>query len=710
MRKVGATVLAVPVIVAFYVASLRGRGGAHRLLAALGAAAVVAIVAIASLPPAPSVAVPASVPTPVTAQLLDAVRTGHPVTAPIEVKFDSPMDAASVAGALRVSPDSAINVTWDAAGRQLTIAPMAHWQPDTLYTVTIDTSARSEQGGRLDNPVRAVVLTTRAGTAAIAASASVKGHARTDAAITIHLDRPVPLAALRAALRTEPAIDGKLQAGATAADYTFTPNAALRPATAYRISLTGLVDADGVPFATTPSITVSTVNAPTVVRFRPFDKSQKVDRASLLSVRFTESMDHASTAKAFTVTAAGKRVAGTTVWAEKSHVLVFRPSAPLAYGTTVVMSVGPAATSRAGVPVQAASATFRVVPKPAPAAKPKPAHTGGAGSVKRQPISHSGGSGAVAGSWHAVESYYLRLMNCTRTGGWVDVRRIVLLAGWPECEATRAQREHLCARLAALCEATRDQQPVRPLHRRNAGRPPAARRLQQLPLGREPRLPVGQPVRRRPRLAPVLPERAAIQRRPLQEPDERPVRPRRDRRLGLARSRPAGHRLLSPLIATPGTREDHRTGDHRAVTIRAALGEHRVVIRNVVIHASSEQPLMADLYDLPSADDAGLLCTNLRMMDGKRPVFIDQIESTFFFPYHVIRFLEIPQAAAAGAARRGRRRDPEANDEPRELAAPEAESLLPIVLGASSEMSGGVDDPDIDIEIDEEFLQRVRDI
>ncbi len=419
MRKVGATVLAVPVIVAFYVASLRGRGGAHRLLAALGAAAVVAIVAIASLPPAPSVAVPASVPTPVTAELLDAVRTGHPVTAPIQVKFDSPMDAASVAGALRVSPDSAINVTWDAGGRQLTIAPMAHWQPDTLYTVTIDTSARSEQGGRLDSPVRAVVLTTKAGTAAIAATTSVKGHARTDTKITIHLDRPVPMAALRAALRTEPAIAGNLEAGATTADYTFTPNAALRPATAYRISLAGLVDTDGVPFATAPSVTVSTVGAPTVVRFRPFDKSQKIDRASLLSVRFTESMDHASTAKAFTVTAGGKRVAGTTAWAEKSHVLVFRPSAPLAYGATVVMSVGPAATSRAGVPVQAASATFRVVPKPTPAPKPKATHTGGSGNPKRQPISHSGGSGAVAGSWHAVEAYYLRLMNCTRTGGWV---------------------------------------------------------------------------------------------------------------------------------------------------------------------------------------------------------------------------------------------------------------------------------------------------
>jgi hypothetical protein len=144
--------------------------------------------------------------------------------------------------------------------------------------------------------------------------------------------------------------------------------------------------------------------------------------------------------------------------------------------------------------------------------------------------------------------------------------------------------------------------------------------------------------------------------------------------------------------------------------MRACLGEHHRVIRNVVIHAANEQPLMVDLFELPSAADVGLLCTNLRSMDGKRPIFIDQIESTFFFPYHVIRFLEIPQAAAAGAARRGRRRDPEANDEPRELAAPEAESLLPIVLGASSEAGGGVDDADIDIEIDEEFLQRVRDI
>ncbi|MEI7745485.1 MAG: hypothetical protein WCK58_17245, partial [Chloroflexota bacterium] len=69
------------------------------------------------------------------------------------------------------------------------------------------------------------------------------------------------------------------------------------------------------------------------------------------------------------------------------------------------------------------------------------------------------------------------------------------------------------------------------------------------------------------------------------------------------------------------------------------------MIRNVVIHMANEQPLLADLFDLPSPADAGLVCTNVRQIDGKKPIFIDSRESTFFFPYHIIRFLEMPPAS-----------------------------------------------------------------
>ena len=140
------------------------------------------------------------------------------------------------------------------------------------------------------------------------------------------------------------------------------------------------------------------------------------------------------------------------------------------------------------------------------------------------------------------------------------------------------------------------------------------------------------------------------------------------------------------------------------------------MIRNVCIHVENEQPLLADLYDLPTSADAGLLCTNVRTIDGKRPVFIDQAGSTFFFPYHVVRFLEIPERAMAGRRVTNARRAPDAraaggaepvDDEPLDGDDGEDDaSLLPIAVGAPEEP----DAEDLELEIDEGFLQRIRDI
>jgi hypothetical protein len=152
------------------------------------------------------------------------------------------------------------------------------------------------------------------------------------------------------------------------------------------------------------------------------------------------------------------------------------------------------------------------------------------------------------------------------------------------------------------------------------------------------------------------------------------------------------------------------------------------VIRNVCIHVSNEQPLMADLYELPSADDAGLVCTNVRSMDGKRPVFIDAIGSTFFFPYHIVRFLEIPEAEmaahrASGGGMPGRARqmvttqldggdtaDGGTSLSADDAAHPDGEtrSLLPVAIGAPEPDPD--EDADLELEIDEGFLQRIRDI
>jgi hypothetical protein len=74
------------------------------------------------------------------------------------------------------------------------------------------------------------------------------------------------------------------------------------------------------------------------------------------------------------------------------------------------------------------------------------------------------------------------------------------------------------------------------------------------------------------------------------------------------------------------------------------------MIRNVVVHIANEQPVLADLLMEPKPSDVALICSNLRTMGGKKPVFIDKTESTFILPLAHIRFVEIPQASMVESA------------------------------------------------------------
>jgi hypothetical protein len=67
------------------------------------------------------------------------------------------------------------------------------------------------------------------------------------------------------------------------------------------------------------------------------------------------------------------------------------------------------------------------------------------------------------------------------------------------------------------------------------------------------------------------------------------------------------------------------------------------MIRNVVLHLHGELPLKADIESLPTAADAGLLCTNLRTMEGRKPLSTEFLDSVFLLPYNIIRFIEIPR-------------------------------------------------------------------
>jgi hypothetical protein len=99
------------------------------------------------------------------------------------------------------------------------------------------------------------------------------------------------------------------------------------------------------------------------------------------------------------------------------------------------------------------------------------------------------------------------------------------------------------------------------------------------------------------------------------------------------------------------------------------------VIR-AILHLLNDQPIAVELLQMPTPADVTVICTNMRTVDGKKPVFIDFANSTFVFPMSAVRFVEVLPSG----------------DERERAAGP--------AIAAPAEPE--------DLEIDEDFLRRVR--
>jgi uncharacterized protein YkwD len=264
-------------------------------------------------------------------------------------------------------------------------------------------------------PARAAFLTRQATTGTVAATNPVGTRVSVDSGFSVTFVRPVDPDTVASAIKLDPPVAGTLKVAGVPkgpVQYTFQPSKPLAAGTTYRLMVAGVIDQDGVALAPV-SMAVRTTDPPGVVRFRPQESTTNTPRDAAISVRFTEAMDRKTTADAFSVKIGGKPIKGAISWAEGNTVLVFKPASTLPYGAAVVAKVDITAKSATGAPMaRSARSIFKTTPKPAAPVRTTNAQPTATSSV--------GGGGAVGGgSWGAVESYYLRLMNCTRTGGWV---------------------------------------------------------------------------------------------------------------------------------------------------------------------------------------------------------------------------------------------------------------------------------------------------
>lgn len=410
MRQYLAAATAIPVIVVVYLSVLVRRSVAARVGLALGVGGLLGAGILGILSPSGTAARPpaellAAVPAPETGTLIEV---GRAPTSGVSIRFGAPMDVASVREVILVTPDVPVDLSWDATATRLTVAPQGAWAASTYHTITVPAGALAASGRPTASDIRAAFLTRAATVATIEPTVTIGEAVGLDTGVALSFDRPVDAASLVAAFAIDPPVPGLLEPLGRRGDterWLFQPDEPLLPDMAYQITFDSTVlDAEGGHVAVPDLVELATGSTPSVVRFRPRNGTTNIDRSATLSVRFTAPMDRATTEAAWSASLGEAAIAGTISWAERDTVLVFKMKEALGYSAKVTLRVGAEAMSAAGVPIAAAAgATFSTVPKPAVRAIPKPSSGGSVG----------------AGTWAAVETYYLDLMNCTRTGGTV---------------------------------------------------------------------------------------------------------------------------------------------------------------------------------------------------------------------------------------------------------------------------------------------------
>ncbi len=420
MRKAIAAVLGLPIIGALYLGPISRRSATLRLAAILVAGGLLTAVAVGSLA-SPTTAYKTPPIDPVaTARLSASVQTDYGVHEPVLIDFSAPMDKASVGAALRVEPFAPYALAWSDDARTLTISPRDMWQPATLYTVSVDQSAADSSAAALGTRLSAVFVTRARPTVqlTLAGGLGVVGSPYTE--LDLVFSSPVERDSVAHALTVTPVLSGTVTAiddelAAVSDHFRWVADKGLQLGTAYTFTLAATVhDTDGVTLAAPASLDMQALGRPTAVRSRPAAGATKVALDQAISVRFTRAMDRISTQAAFHLVGFDVRK-GTFSWAERDTVLIWRHQALFGYGSTYTLSVDGTARAKDGIAMGTSasdgrvSARFTTAPRPV-VARPKPA-----------PVPRPTGS-TTSAPWYGVEKYYLNLINCTHTGGWVSSR------------------------------------------------------------------------------------------------------------------------------------------------------------------------------------------------------------------------------------------------------------------------------------------------
>ncbi|HEU4322276.1 MAG TPA: Ig-like domain-containing protein [Roseiflexaceae bacterium] len=269
--------------------------------------------------------------------------------APLELRFDSPMNPRSVERALALEPPAPLLFRWSPDRATLAISPTQGLLPDTSYRLRLGAGASSRLLRPLDAPLELTFRTTPAPDVAATLPADGASDVPPGSAISMRFSRPIvpPEAVGRPAtlpaLRFSPPLSGTLT-WLDQATLLFRPDAPLLLGTRYEGTLdAALTDLGGVPLGRPFGWSFSTP-APAVLAVSPGDGAQGVAPQTPLVLRLSQPLDPDLLQQSLTIspTVAGAAVVATLP--DATQVVTFTPTAGWQPGQTY------RAELRAGVP------------------------------------------------------------------------------------------------------------------------------------------------------------------------------------------------------------------------------------------------------------------------------------------------------------------------------------------------------------------------
>ncbi len=326
-------------------------------------------VAPTATPPAESVTIDwppqlvYSSPTPGEETLLDGAIT---------LRFDQPMDQASVAGALSVlavgaAAETQGDLTWPRPDT-LIFTPRGNLARQQLYELNLTTSARAANGQALRAPVTLAFETVGYLAVAQTLPAADAHNVQVDAAITLFFNRPVvPLVAtgqqadLPQPLTFDPPVTG-VGEWVSSSIYRFTPDV-LAASTVYQATVpAGLTDVSGGVLADNHTWSFTTT-APKAIQFEPPPNADSIPPTQAISITFNMPMDRASAEAAIVLEPAAEV---SLSWSDDSRRVTLTPNGLLAMETRYRILVDEGTRSAVGqAPMErAASSTFTTYPFP----------------------------------------------------------------------------------------------------------------------------------------------------------------------------------------------------------------------------------------------------------------------------------------------------------------------------------------------------------